>query len=187
MAEFSSYEPGRVEVVGEVIQSFVLAFPEDIRDVGMAALAKHGISELESGRFYMAQPFLNAMRDVAERISRNMMTRIGEQISLRVELPPAWSSLEAALGGLDQGYHSKYRGGEIGHWKYEHQGQVNGLTRGLMISSNHYCCEFDRGVLEGFAKRFRPTGITDAVVRHDDSHPCRKHGGDTCAYVITWG
>ncbi len=187
MAEFSSYEPERVEVIGEVIESFVFGFPESIRDFGLAALSGHGIHDLDSMRFYKAQPFLHAMRDVAQRVGRNMMTRIGEQIALRVELPPEWDSLEAAFGGLERGYHSKYRGGEIGHWKYIHHGAASGLTSGTMISSNHYCCAFDRGVLEGFAKRFRPTGITDAVVRHDDSQPCRKHGGDTCTYVITWG
>jgi hypothetical protein len=187
MAEFSSYEPERVEVVGEVIESFVLGFPESIRDFGLTALDKHGIRDLDPNRFYMAQPFLNAMRDVAHRIGRNMMTRIGEQIATRVELPPAWDSLEAALGGLDKAYHSKYNSAEIGNWKYLHHGRVGGLARGTMVSTNHYCCTFDRGVLEGFAKRFRPTGITDALVRHDDAQPCRKNGADSCTYIITWG
>ena len=187
MAEFSSYEPERVEVVGEVIESFVLAFPEAIRDFGLAALENHGISNLDSRQYYKAQPFLHAMRDVAQRIGRNMMTRIGEQIALRVDLPPAWNSLEAALGGLGKAYHSKYRGGEIGNWNYQHNGKAGELVRGTMVSTNHYCCAFDRGVLEGFAKRFRPTGITDALVRHDDSQPCRKDGADSCTYIITWG
>ena len=187
MAEFSSYEPERIEVIGEVIESFVLGFPEDIRDFGLAVLDKHGMSDLDPVRFYKAQPFLQAMRDVAVRIGRNMMSRIGEQIALRVELPSTWSSLEIALEGLDKAYHSKYRGGEIGNWKYLHQGQVGGLTRGAMVSTNHYCCAFDRGVLEGFTKRFSPTGISDALVRHDESQPCRKNGGDSCTYVITWG
>ncbi len=56
-----------------------------------------------------------------------------------------------------------------------------------MVSTNHYCCAFDRGVPEGFANRFRPDGITDVVVRHDDSQPCRKDGADSCTYILTWG
>ena len=187
MAEFISYEPERVEVIGEVIESFVFGFPEGMRDFGLAALAKHGINDLDSKRFYQAQPFLHSMRDVAQRIGRNMMTRVGEQIALRVKLPPAWDSLEAALGGLNEAYHSKYRGGEIGAWNYIHHGEEGGLFRGTMVSTNHYCCAFDRGVLEGFANRFKPKGITDAVVRHDDSQGCRKYGSDSCTYVITWG
>lgn len=187
MAEFSSYEPERVEVIGEVIQSFVMSFPEEMHDLGTAVLGEYGIGPVDPGRFYMAQPFLNAMRDVVQRIGRGMMTRVGEQIAMRVELPAHWDSLESALGGLDEAYHSKYRGGEIGNWKYVHGGQVGGLTRVTMISSNHYCCAFDRGVLEGFAKRFRPAGIADAVVRHEDSQPCRKNGADSCTYVISWG
>ncbi len=187
MGEFSAYEPERVEVVGEVIESFVLGFPEELREFGRAVFDAHGFREVNPNQFYRAQPFLEAMRDVAQRAGRNMMTRIGERIAQRVKLPPTWNSLESALGGLDQGYHSKYKGGEIGHWKYLHQGQVGGLTRGIMISTNHYCCAFDRGVLEGFAKRFRPEGITDTVVRHDDSRPCRKNGEDSCTYIVSWG
>lgn len=187
MAEFRSYEPERVEVLGEVIESFALGFPEDLRKFGQAALGKHGLGEVAPNKFYMAQPFLDAMRDVGQLMGRNMISRIGELIAMRVKLPPDFDRLEAALGGLDRGYHSKYRGGEIGHWEYVHQGDVGGLIRGIMVSTNHYCCAFDRGVLEGFAKRFRPDGVTDVVVRHDDSQPCRKDGGDSCTYVITWG
>jgi len=187
MAEFTSYEPNGVEVLGEVIESFVLAVPDDLRDFCHAALQTHGIRKTVPAEFYRAQPFLDAMKDIAQRMGRNMMTRIGERIALRVKLPPEWQDLADALEGLDRGYHSKYRGGEIGRWQYHHQGDVGGLTRGTMVSTNHYCCAFDRGVLEGFARRFRPAGITDVVVRHDDSRPCRKDGANSCTYIITWG
>ena len=46
IAEFSSYEPEGVGVLGEVIESFVLAFPENVRDFGLAALEKHGICDV---------------------------------------------------------------------------------------------------------------------------------------------
>ena len=133
MAEFTSYEPERVEVLGEVIESFVLGLPEDLRDFGLTVFGTHGLRDIDPKQFYRAELFLDAMRNFAQRMGRNMMTRIGERIALRVKLPPRWDRLEVALGGLDQGYHSKYRGGEIGHWEYLHQGQVGGLTRGIMI------------------------------------------------------
>jgi hypothetical protein len=187
MAEFTSYEPDVVEVMGEVINSFAMAFPEELRDFGRAALDRHGLRDAAANRFYQAQTFLGALREVTQRAGRNMMTRIGEGIALRVALPPEWDNLEAALAGLDRAYHSKYRGGKIGNWSYQHEGTRGGLVHGRMVSTNHYCCAFDRGVLEGFAKRFRPTGITDVLVRHEDSEPCRKMGGDSCTYVISWG
>lgn len=186
MAEFTSYDPERIEVLGEVIESFALAIPDDLRHFGLAALERCGIRDTAPGGYYRAQPFLDAMRNIAQRMGRNMMTRIGERIALRVNLPQEWHLLETALDGLDKGYHSKYRGGEIGHWQYHHQGRVGGLTRGTMVSTNHYCCAFDRGVLEGFARRFRPEGITDVVVRHDEQQPCRRNGGNSCTYIITW-
>ena len=187
MSELKSYEPDKVEVSGEVIKSFALAFPEEIRDFGLEILNKHGVKDPEPNRFYLAQPFLDAMLEVGQRLGRNWMTRLGERVSMSVALPPEWDTLETALSGMSSAYHLKYRGGEIGDWSYVRMGTNGGLTRCKMISSNHYCCAFDRGVLEGFAQRFRPTGVTDVLVRHDDSQPCRKDGGESCTYIITWG
>ncbi|MFH0821445.1 MAG: hypothetical protein V2B18_01750 [Pseudomonadota bacterium] len=186
MAEFTSYERERVEVLGEVLESFVLGCPEDLHDFCLSVFDANGISGIDPNKFYKAQQFLNAMKDIGQRTGRNMLTRIGERIAMRVKLPTGLDGLDAVFDGLNRGYHSKYRGGEIGHWKYEPQGLVGGLNRGIMVSTNHYCCAFDRGVLEGLAKRFRPDGITDVVVRHDDSQPCRKDGSDSCTYVISW-
>jgi hypothetical protein len=187
MTEFSSYDPEWVEVSGEVIQSFVLGFPEDMRDFARTSLEQHGIHKPNPDLFYRAQPLLDAMKEVAQRLGRNWMTRIGERIALSITLPPEWDTLEAAFRGLNTAYHSKYRGEEIGNWSFFNEGLKGGLMHGRVVSTNHYCCTFDRGVLEGFAKRFRPMGITDALVRHDDTQPCRKTGADSCTYVITWG
>jgi hypothetical protein len=187
MAEFTSYEPEKVEVMGEVINSFVMAFPAELREFGRAALDDRGLGDVDGSRFYRAQPFLDALKEVALRVGRNMMMRIGEGIALSVALPPELNNLQGALKSLDRAYHSKYRGGHIGNWKYREEGMSGGLMHGGMISTNHYCCAFDRGVLEGFAKRFRPPGVTDVLVRHEDSEPCRKMGADSCTYVISWG
>ncbi len=187
MAEFISYEPDNTQVLGEVIESFALALPEDLQSFAAQALTKQGIVDIKADEYYPAQSFLWAMKEVAQSAGRNMMTRIGERIAMRVETPEGFDSLQSALEGLDTAYHQKYRGGEIGHWNYVHHGKVDNFIRGVMTSSNHYCCAFDRGVLEGFAKRFRPEGVMDVLVRHDDNGPCRKNGADSCVYVISWG
>lgn len=59
-------------------------------------------------------------------------------------------------GRVDGAYHPKYPGGEIGNWAYLHEGVSGGLMGVTMIIRNRYCCAFDRGVPECFAKRFRP-------------------------------
>ncbi len=187
MAEFTSYNPATVRVIGEIIESFMLGFPEHIRQLGLIVLEKYGIRAVDPNRFYNAQPFLDAMKEMAQRFGRTWMARIGEQMAMRVELPTGRHSLEAAFRGLDKVYHSKYCGGEIGNWTYRHEGVSQGIQRGRMTSTNHYCCAFDRGTLEGFAKRFKPFGINDALVRHDDTQPCRKNGADSCTYIISWG
>jgi hypothetical protein len=50
------------------------------------------------------------------------------------------------------------------------------------VCDNPYPCDFDRGLITGFAQRFE----RQARINHDDRAPCRKTGGDSCTYVVTW-
>jgi hypothetical protein len=54
-----------------------------------------------------------------------------------------------------------------------------------MVCANPYPCDFDRGIVEAMAGRFRPQGSVP-VVRHDGAQPCRKTGGESCTYLIRW-
>jgi hypothetical protein len=52
----------------------------------------------------------------------------------------------------------------------------------LIIMETPYPCEFDRGLVTALAARFEP--MTKTV--HDNDAPCRKKGGASCTYVVTW-
>jgi hypothetical protein len=127
------------------------------------------------------------MKEISERLGPHVLGRIGEQISAHAVLPPEISALETCFEAIDTAFHMNHRGGEIGHYNYSYQGVEHGLKRARMACPNPYPCSFDGGVLEGFAKRFRPADCEDVLVRHDDSQPCRKQGAESCTYVISWG
>jgi hypothetical protein len=185
MAEFKSFSP-TAQVRGEVVAAFAAAFPREVEQIGIGILEKHGLSSPRPGDFYPLQEFLDAMKEIADRFSSQMLYRIGMQIATHAVLPPGIDDLQKALGAVDAAYRMNHRGGEIGKYQYNYLGTVEGLERGVMTCPNPYPCSFDRGVIEGFAKRFKPSGATDVVVRHDDSKPCRQKGLESCTYVITW-
>lgn len=187
MAEFQSFEAG-TEVIGDVLMAFVAGFPQEAEALGRRILEKHGLSTHQSGRYYPLQSFLDAMKEISDSFSSQMLFRIGEQIALHAVLPPAIADLQMCLSSIDTAYHMNHRGGEIGTYDYQYLGKdpVSGLERARMVCRNPYPCAFDRGVIEGFVKRFKPAGSYDVVVRHDDSEACRQRAGESCTFIITW-
>jgi hypothetical protein len=186
MAEFKAFAP-RVEVLGEVLNAFIGGFPSEVLGIGKMVLERHGIKDPHPGDFYPLQSLLDSMKDVSDKYSGQMLFRIGFQIAGNAKLPPGIDSIEKALELIDTAYHMNHRGGEIGHYLYTSTGFDGLLNRGKMLCHNPYPCFFDLGVIEGFAKRFKPADCRDVLVRHDESQPCRRQGGDSCTYIVSWG
>jgi len=67
----------------------------------------------------------------------------------------------------------------IGHYRYVHAAGKNLIT---LESSTPYPYEFDQGIIIAMAQRFEPT----ARLTHDAFKPCRKSGGGSCTYHVTW-
>lgn len=69
----------------------------------------------------------------------------------------------------------------IGHYVFSKPGD----REAKMVCQNPYPCDFDRGIIEGMARKFRPTGST-VQIAHNDAAPCRKKGAQSCEYIIKW-
>ena len=156
------------------------------------ALARQGIKSVKHHGWYPQQAFLNAFRAVDHEIGENTLFRMGKNIPEFTGLPPGVATVEEALNGLDAAYHS--------HHKDEHGvliDPVSGATRegighyafhsarpraAVMVCDTPYPSDFDRGILVGVARRFRP--LATAVL--DETKPTRKRGGDSCTYLVRW-
>lgn len=185
MAEFKSFSP-EVEVTGEVLMAFLAGFPQEFREAGLRILGKHGLSDPEPKHFYPLQSLLDAMKEISDSFTAQMLFRIGEQIALHAVLPPGIDDLQKCLASIDVAYHMNHRGGEIGRYEYAFLGTKDGLEQATMTCPNPYPCAFDRGVIEGFARRFKLPELHDVIVRHDDSKPCRRKGDESCTYLVSW-
>jgi hypothetical protein len=185
MAEFKSFSSD-VEVTGEVLMAFLAGFPQEFRSSGLLILEKHGLSDPKPDSFYALQRFLDAMKEISDSFSAQMLFRVGEQIALHAVLPPGIDDLQKCLSSIDVAYHMNHRGGEIGRYEYKFLGTQGGLEKATITCPNPYPCAFDRGVIEGFARRFKLPEFHDVIVRHDDSAPCRRKGNESCTYVISW-
>ncbi len=186
MAEFKSFSPN-VEVTGNVVAAFVAGFPSGTEKIGISILEKHGITDSKPENWYRLQSFLDAMKEISDKLGAHILTRIGEQIATHARLPPGLSSFEECLAKMDESYHMNHRGGDIGHYYFSKGQHMPGLERVAMQCANPYPCSFDQGLFEGFAKRLLPDTVAGVVVRHDETEACRKkNGADSCTFLISW-
>lgn len=180
MAQFVAFAP-KVEVNGETVLSIVDGMGT-FKEKALTILASNGIKAPKPGDWYPQQFWLNAFKTISEQVGANTLFTIGKKIPENAKFPPAIDAIEKALGAIDMAYHMNHRGGEIGNYGYS----ADGPKGAKMVCKNPYPCEFDRGIIEAMATRFKPKGSIVVRVKHDDSAPCRKKGADACTYLVSW-
>ncbi len=187
MPEFKCL-PG-IEVAGTVVLSFADAFPESVRSMGRDILVNHGldVDRIKPNEFYPYQSYLDAQKEIQSVFGAGMLTRIGDETIAGVEFPPDWKTMDVLLPGIDAGYQMQFRGGEAGHYEFLGIDSSGPLTQATVRCNNPLGCAFTRGTFEGLIKRFKPEGVLDIVVRHDDTAPCKQKGGESCTFIISWG
>lgn len=176
---FKACEPG-VEVNGETVLA-VVAGMGSAGALGLALLAECGIPDPRPGRWYLQQSWLDAFKKIADDIGPYALYQIGSKILENARFPSHIDSVGAALASIDVAYHMNHRNGEIGHYHYSRTGE----SSARMVCPNPYPCDFDRGIIETVARRFAPEGRWVAV-QHDARASCRKRGGESCTYNVSW-
>ncbi|MBN1588084.1 MAG: hypothetical protein JW888_01060 [Pirellulales bacterium] len=194
MAQFEAFAEG-VEVNGETVYAVVDGMGM-FKTRALKILAENGISEPVAGKWYPQQAWLDSFRIISQTIGSVTLAAIGRKIPENAHFPPGLDSIEEALKSIDVAYHLNHRLGTerlfdprtgkmkegIGHYGYE-KVEKNKVK---MVCNNPYPCDFDRGIIEAMAIRFKPSGCLFLQVKHDDTAPCRKKGADSCTYYVEW-
>lgn len=192
MAEFIAFSPG-VEVNGQTVLSVVEG--STIKKSALKFLSKNGINDPQPGHWYSQQSWLDAFRAIATEVGHLTLFQIGKKIPENADWPPQVKDVHGALASIDIAYHMNHRiGGRvlfdpatgamaegIGHYQYQRTGD----TSARMVCNNPYPCDFDRGIIESAANKFKPSGFRVTVV-HDAPDHCRMRGGDDCSYTVSW-
>ncbi len=177
MTQFQVFENG-VQVNGVSVLVIVKGM-EHFKKKALQILEENGIKNPKPVEWYLQQSLLNAFKAISEDIGPHALYAIGTKVPENAEFPPDINSLEKALESIDTAYHMNHRGGKIGN--YNLHKSPDGAFQ--LTCNNPYPCEFDRGIIEGIARKFTPKWHY-LIVKHDDSAPCRDKGDESCTYLI---
>jgi hypothetical protein len=191
MAQFVAYNKD-AEVNGQTIMSLVKGM-SGFETTASNILKKHGIADLNEQGWYPQQAWLDAFREIADKIGSQTLITIGTQIVESAQWPPSVNSVESALASVDVAYHMNHRiNGRvlfdpktgvmlegIGHYYFE---KVSN-NEFKVTCDNPYPCDFDKGILKGVVNKFKPTN-SKAEFFESSKVVCRKTGGGKCIHLI---
>jgi len=194
VAQFIAQADG-VDVNGESVLA-VLYGMGNFKEKGREILAWNGILAPEAGRWYQQQAFLDSLKQIGGSFRPITLTSIGRKIPELIRFPVGIQGTHQALLSLDIAYHLNHRkNGKvlyvpaehkvldgIGHYYYKHTGPASAV----MVCTSPYPCDYDRGMIDATALRYRPDGVGDIRVTHESPNHCRKNGDDFCTYRVEW-
>ncbi|MFY0567451.1 hypothetical protein ACN28E_27010 [Archangium lansingense] len=189
-----------IEVNGQTAWSIVAGFKAFsvlastyLLEEGIGTLDRDGVALVEPEAWYPQRAWLKAFEKISAHMGDAVLFEIGKAIPHNAVFPPSVKDIHTAIQAIDIAYHLNHRKqGQlmfdpatgsmlegIGHYGYE---RLEGQNRIISVCENPYPCAFDRGILTCMAERFEPS----VQVVHDETRPCRKRGGNSCTYLITW-
>ena len=169
------------EVRGEVLLAILEGMPSLEIEV-LQILGRHGISQPEAGGWYPLERLISAWEEIGQRMTPTALYAMGSKLADRTGIHLDIKDFADFTRNLDVIYHGHHRGGAFGQFAAEWEDE----RRVRIFMASPYPCDFERGILYGFARRWPPPGATRVSVEHDDQAPCRKRGARSCSYRLTW-
>jgi len=182
-----------VEVNGETVLSVLEGMPI-FKTTAIKILADNQIVNPIPGNWYPQQLWLDAFKQIADKVGEATLQKIGNSIPENAQWPPQVKTVEDALGSIDIAYHMNHRIGSsilfnpstgqmkegIGHYQLK---KIDNKTM-HMICNNPYPCKFDFGIIDAVIKKFKASGQM-ITVRHEPGD-CRSKGADSCSYKVSF-
>jgi len=192
VAQFKAFAPD-IEVNGQTVLSVVKGC--SMQSIARQYLRINGIDDPQPQHWYPQQAWLDTFQQISAVIGDMGLMLIGQKIPDSADWPADVRDIAGALASIDVAYHMNHRrhgrllydtasgamDEGIGHYQLQ---QVDERSS-KVICCNPYPCDFDRGIVGAAANKFKPAGFR-VMVSHEHVVPCRKKGGDTCVYLVSW-
>lgn len=171
-------EPGS-KVLGHSIEITLNALGL-YKDTGHQILAQTGIQNVKADEWYDMQMYCDFLGTLKEKVGPSTLFVAGRNIGMNAELPPIFDTPAKVLASFDQVFKMGHRGVPANQgWAYTSTGERSAI----MVSTSPYPDELQRGVCDGFIRRFK-TGTL--LVKIDETKPRVDNGGKSVTFIATW-
>lgn len=186
MKHFECSDPN-AQVKGDLILTFLNSFPDNHgHTVAHDLLSKYGIDNPSPGQWYPLQAYLNAMKDVHDKLSDQVLLITGKKMGETTRLEGEFDHVDYFVKHLDEYYTSNHRG-DAGHYLCKDETGNSSMNAVHVTSTTPYACSYERGFLEGVAEHFKhQPGVTDVILKRLENEPCKQKGAESCSYMLEW-
>ncbi len=180
MAQLTTTASG-IEVSGDTVLAMtkgMRGFRKRLRHL----LAERGVNNPQPNHWYSQDDLLDLFEAFPASVGPFMISDMGAQVAHDAKFPAEIDCVAKALTQLDALYRAGHRGARMGSYIF----QKTGEDSGTLVCSTPYPCDFDQGLIEAVASRFRGRTPGKVTVQHEEAAGCRKQGGESCTYVVQW-
>jgi hypothetical protein len=171
----------KVEVSGDTILTMLNAMDKN-REQGLEYLRENGIENPAPGEWYSLERYINTFRTICERLGPYALYMMGAALPANAVFPAHVKTIEDALAYIDSIYKANHRGGDVGYFKYT---SVD-TNKGVVECKKTYGTTFDKGLLAGLGRKFKPGSSQRVSVQLDVTKNTRDCGGDSNTFIVTW-
>ncbi len=164
--EFVSPDPDAL-VRAANIHATLNAFTHE-PELGKRVVEAHGIriDELLPDNYIPVQRWLDALKDIQERVGKVVLRKVGRGIILAADFPPHLDNVESIVEALNDIYYLNHKG-NVG--KYITSKEADGSF--VVKCATPYPRAFEHGLVEGFAEHRALTQGKRYFVRYEDGPP----------------
>ncbi len=157
------------QVIGGVVHSFVVAFAQP--DLANSILGKFGLSNPEPEKWYSQQDYLNAMKEIEDKVGSTILKNIGTKIVEHAKLERP-GDIFTFMENVGKSYNMNHKGDTKSYYKVIEKGD----SHILIETNNPYPDVFDQGLFKGFTLLYKDKATVITT----------KKEGDTRTYKISW-
>ncbi len=150
------------------------------KETGKQLLAQAGIQDAKKDEWYDMQLYCDFLGAMKEKVGDATIFVAGRNIGMNAELPPVFDTPLKVLASFDQVFKMGHQGTPASQgWTYT----LTGERSAIMVSATPYPDELQRGVCDGFIRRFK-TGALN--VRIDSTKSRVDTGGASVTFIAVW-
>jgi hypothetical protein len=149
-----------------------------VPELGQKVVEAHNIKldELRPDNFIPVQRWLDALKDIQERVGKVVLRKVGRGIIASADFPPQFTSIDAIIESMNDIYYLNHKG-NVGQYRTSKEADGSFVVK----CETPYPRAFEHGLVEGFAEHKKLTQGKRYFVKYEDG----PDGSDvTCILTV---